>query len=236
MDEVTHYRRRTLHLVKFCIISDNAKVLQDAKFSSYNESPHPYLINLIINLLITTKSSAASLIKWLPGHSEHPYLTFVDSLAKTSSSSSDASQVNIVYSNYEAGTITDAWIWGKWLNEWKANPKGTYQNTFTPNKYFIIPNKSRKKDIILNRMRLLQTKLNSGLHRIGLHQDGLCESCGVEESCQHFILHCPRTAELRKAISRGITSALPCDYQELLSNLSATEIIVNYVIAQNISI
>src|SRR5437867_3532209 len=196
-----------LTLTKFCIITDNTKVLHDVKFSSLDESPHPHLISLIINLLKYTNSSATLLIKWLPGHTEHQHLLTVDSLAKIASSSPSSSHVNIQYSNYEARTIIDAWIWGKWLSEWKTNPKGTYQNTFNPSQSFLNPIKSRSKDVIFNRMRLLQRKLNSGLHKIGLHPSG--------QHCQHLIIYCAKTRPLRNIIRRIIPSATyPWDYKD----------------------
>src|SRR5437867_2241967 len=83
----------------------------------------------------------------------------------------------------KCGPIVDAWIWDKWLKKWRENPIGAYQHIFIPTKKFILSNRSRKKDITVNRLRLVQTKLNAGLYKLGLHQTDLCEMCNVEESC-----------------------------------------------------
>src|SRR3989442_11616836 len=88
--------------------------------------------------------------------------------------------------------------------EMEENPIGAYQHIFNPTKKFILPNRSRKNDITVNRLRLLQTKLNAGLYKLGLHQTGLCEMCNVEESSQHIILHCKKTESPRIDIRQSV--------------------------------
>src|SRR4051812_4149861 len=99
----------------------------------------------------------------------------------------------------------------------KDSPIGSYQNTFNPTKRYILLNRSRKNDITVNRLRLLQTKLNAGLFKLGLHQNGLCESCNVEGSCQHMLLKCKKTEILKNIISKSVQIVShPWEYQELL--------------------
>src|SRR3989442_2896093 len=121
--------------------------------------------------------------------------------------------------------------------EMEENPIGAYQHIFNPTNNFILPNRSRKNDITVNRLRLLQTKLNAGLYKLGLHQTGLCEMCNVEESCQHMILYCKKTENLRIDIRQSVpTVSKPWDYKDYLSNPKVVDIIINYIRTESIII
>jgi len=222
------------NLSKFCIFSDNSKILQDIKYSDLQTSPHPSLIQSITEHLKTYKNSKI-LIKWLPGHCNHPDTNTIDTLAKEAISADNYHNIN--FSKYEANHTVDVYIWNKWLEQWKSEPNGNYQNTFPPTKYSSASIKSRKKDVIRNRMRMLQTKLNSGLHKLGLHENGNCDICGVQESSKHFILECKRTEQLRKDMQKYQNiSNKPDTYQRLMANDKTINLIINFIINENIEI
>ncbi len=223
-----------LNLSKYCVISDNVNVMNDIKNSNLDKSPHPYLIRSILNLL-SNSSSNDILIKWMPGHSNHPYSDKIDHLAKLSASS--INPINIPLSKYEALLVIDTWINDKWMKNWELNPKGSYQNMYEPTMKFLTPHKSRYRDVIINRLRLLHSKLNSGLFKIGAHETGKCNDCGVEETCVHFILQCSKTTELRKEIQRIYNPDQSAwSYKEMMSNKEVLEKIVNFVKNESIII
>ena len=222
-------------LQDICLISDNAKVLHDIKFHNYIGSPHPYLIQSIIDLIDNSKSTSKILIKWMPGHCNHPFLQTVDHLAKQSSFVGNFN--NITFTVFEALSILDAHIWDRWCKQWETNPTGSYQKLFKPTARFLTPNVSRRSDVTISRIRMLQSKLNAGLHKLGLHPDGNCEACGVEETSEHFLIKCIKTDKLRKEIFRRCTGlSIPLNFQELTSNKEAIDIIINYIRSENISV
>ena len=52
---------------------------------------------------------------------------------------------------------------------------------------------SRVLDVALTRLRIGHTRLTAHLHRLHLAPDPYCPWCrNVEETIEHFILHCPR--------------------------------------------
>src|SRR5206468_9895512 len=69
------------NLTKCCIINDNAKVLHDIKYSSFDISPHPVINNNITDILTNSLNTPICLI-WLPGHTKHVDLVKIDNLAK----------------------------------------------------------------------------------------------------------------------------------------------------------
>src|SRR2546425_2414534 len=222
------------NLKSFCIISDNFKVLKDIKHEYVATSPHPSIILSILNQISIIPHNNF-LLKWMPSNCRHPSIVNSDRLAKSASSSSTIQQIS--FTKYEVSAITEAWVWKDWRKKWQLHPNGSYQNTFKPACYIPATNKNRRYDIIKNRFRLLQTKLNSGLYKVGLHDSGLCEECGVEETAFHFLFDCTKNVCLRNSIKRTVNIPLnPSKYQELVSNQKVIDILINYITANNISI
>ena len=228
-----HYSKEN-NLTNFCIVSDSSSVLRDIKFAEYDVSPHPYLLHQILEI-ITTYSYSKVQIKWMPGHSNQPSFRLIDSLAKTSSSLSYLQPIQ--YTSHEASLITDRWSWDRWKDDWGKNQTTKYQNIFSLQSYGWVNNTTRKRDTIINRLRLLQTYLNGDQHKIGLHKDGLCLTCGVTQDPVHFIMDCPDTTNLRTSIRKSFgKSAGEWSYKNIISDPLSTDIVINYVLKHNISI
>src|SRR6266516_6713738 len=123
------------------------------------------------------------------------------------------------------------------MKDWEMNPTGKYQNSFKPNMNVIKENASRKKDMIINRLRLLQIKLNSGLYKLEIHQTGECDVCRVEETCEHFLLKCTKTEVLRRIIkTHHKAKQSTWRYEDIMENEKVLDIIASYVIEQGITI
>ena len=95
---------------------------------------------------------------------------------------------------------------------------------------------SRKKDTIINRIRLQQTRLKAGKFKIGLHVDGLCSKCGMEEDAIHFLLHCKDTEELRENLKNFYGEGINWDFQYLISDQNAIQIIADFITMKNIEV
>jgi len=51
--------------------------------------------------------------------------------------------------------------------------------------------KSRRKEILITRLRLGKCWLNAYLHKIKKHPTGNCDTCNKPETVEHFLLYCP---------------------------------------------
>src|SRR5437867_13217124 len=98
-------------------------------------------------------------------------------------------------------------------------------------------NLPRHQEITINRLRLLQSKLKAGLHKLGLHETGLCDSCGTIENSYHFIMECNVTASLRSHL-KCYFAQINKDwiFQSILSDSYAMTCIFKYASAFKISI
>ncbi len=218
----------------FCIISDNLKVLYDISYQSYESSPHPSLINSISNA-INEISSGIVLIKWIPSISNNASSIFVDFLASSATLSPNI--VPLTFSSHELSPLVEEVVWDRWFTEWRNNPRGSYQETFKPVKKYSTPFKSRQRDIIATRIRCLQSKLNSGLFKVGLLDHAKCIICDVEESNKHFIMDCKKTECLRTLIKNSsLIHPSNWNFAAITSDRRVMDIIVNFVIKNDIDI
>ena len=94
----------------------------------------------------------------------------------------------------------------------------------------------KKKEFIRNRLRLLQTRLNAGMFKTGLHENCNCNTRDILQDCLHFILERPDSENLRSEIKSYYHSAKPWTYQDLISNEHVLNNVASYVINNNISI
>jgi len=95
---------------------------------------------------------------------------------------------------------------------------------------------NRKNEIIINRIRMLQTRLNAGLFKIGLHEDGCCDVCGKLQDCIHFLMECLNTEELRKELNNIPHIGTKWSFQELVSDPEAVQIIIKYINQKEVEI
>jgi len=220
-------------LYNFCVISDSLHVLQDIKNCNLASSPHPSTIANITKLLSLDTSHQNSLI-WLPGHANHPFLKSINFSAKSAAQEITPPGFNIT--NQEILLGVDAWAQGKWAQNWKLSPTCSYQKMANLRKSCFYFTKSRKKETIINRLRLMQTKLKGGLAKIGLEQEANCSTCGVLQNGPHLILECKETEQLRVLLRANKPSNIKWEFFELLSDTKLATIVADYVLEHNISI
>ncbi len=87
-------------------------------------------------------------------------------------------------------------IWSKvnkeWQVKWDNGEKGRfiYSLINKVNQNIKCIGKSRKEEVIFNRILLGNLNLKSTLKIIGKHPNGLCEYCNVEETIPHVFIEC----------------------------------------------
>ncbi len=94
-------------------------------------------------------------------------------------------------------------IWNKvskeWQVKWNNGEKGRFLFSLINkvNQNIKCIGKSRKEDVIFNRILLGHSNLNSTLKIIGKHPNGLCEYCNDEETIPHVFIECRKYEQER---------------------------------------
>jgi len=227
------------NLTSFCIVSDNSTVLKDIKLLNTSSSPHPYIITQICNILSKLIPSHNFLLTWLPGH-HHANQNSIktDKLAKLATTAEEIYEIK--FSTAEATLMIDECCRSVWYEIWRTKPTCKYQYQFEPfngNRAFY---SSRKKDVIVSRLRLLQTNLLADKYKVGLSDNDECPNCNnnSKQDVIHFLMSCAQTKDLREKLRRNhkdIRSSA-WNIESITSNKVLLDIVVDYIINHSIEI
>jgi len=167
------------------IFSDSLSVIQS--LDSIKTCCRPNLVTSVFELI--TKVNFKIIVIWVPSHIGIPGNEEADKLA-LAGASLPLIQNNINFELSDANILIQNYVQHCWQSEWSES-KSVYrtieENVSNKIKF---TNKSRKKEVILTRLRLGKCKLNSYLHQIKLHPSGLCATCNQPETIEHHLLNC----------------------------------------------
>ena len=132
--------------------------------------------------------------------------------------------------------MVDEWSYGQWYEKWKNKPTCSYQKLFAPFKGYRSSLRSSRKETIINRLRLNQTKLLGDKYKVGLSDDELCPDCKVLQNGMHLLMSCINTEELRNKIKNMYRKEKLWTYTELLSDKTMNNIIAEFIIEKSIQV
>ncbi len=100
-------------------------------------------------------------------------------------------EIKLALSKAEFKRVISVEVNKKWQKLWNSVSKGRplFQiQEYVGNERKIYGN--RKKDVIISRLRIGHTALNHSLYKIGKHESGKCDKCGLLETVMHIIFEC----------------------------------------------
>ena len=158
---------------------------------------------------------------WIPGHMEIKGNETADASAKSATIRNDVE----VYTNPEMTefkNLAEKHIKAKWQKLWDEDTTGREYHTMEPtvSKASKFRYNDREMEKTLTRLRLRKCYLNSYMHKIRRHRDGLCDTCGVPETVDHYLMHC--------RANRVMTNNLETRCKEKNVNFSTNQILKHY--------
>ncbi|MGL4646544.1 MAG: hypothetical protein ACRCVL_05455 [Cetobacterium sp.] len=127
----------------------------------------------------------------------------VDILAKNSTKQETVG-VHIPISRTEVKTIIKQHSLKIWQEYWNTADTGRHlyniQNQVATS---MRKGRSPREEMLISRLRLGHTGLNTTLYRIGRHPTGLCTECKVLETVKHVLLDCKKYEEGRAELSES---------------------------------
>lgn len=173
------------------ICSDSSSVLHCLKVCSSNARP-----DLIMEILLTLNNlynvGCEVSFLWVPAHFGIIGNEVADKIAKKHLNK-DSVSVHISPGRTELRSKLMEGVFQAWQHQWDGDSKGRLLYSIQPSvKSCSILSGDRSQQVALSRLRLGHCALNSYLHLIGKHLDGLCEGCGVPETVTHVLMECVR--------------------------------------------
>ncbi len=99
-------------------------------------------------------------------------------------------EIKLALSKAEFKRVISVEVNKKWQKLWNSESKG--RPLFQIQEYVGKEGKrygNRKKDVIISRLRIGHTALNS-LYKIGKHESGKCDKCEQLETVMHILFEC----------------------------------------------
>ena len=166
---------------------------------------------------------------WVPAHVGIEGNERADALAKDTT----GEEQHLALTKIDANCLTSQFCRKLWESDYQnIKPESLYK-TFWPDaiKTQERATVSRKYSRILFRITTGHCGLNYHLHRIGKHENGLCEQCRVDETVEHFILKCPRYDNHRQILLQAITRhGVELELTKIFQNPSTRTMLAEYVI------
>lgn len=173
------------------ICSDSVSVLKSLK--TFKSCHQDILFSILqIHSRIIQKGTSISFI-WVPAHIGIRGNEEMDKLAKQALQR-EMIDMQVPLSKSEIKVL----IWSKVIKEWQLKWSNGEKGRFL---YSLINKvshnircvgKSRKEEVIFNRILSGHSNLNSTIKIIGKHLNGLCEQCHVEETIPNVLLECSK--------------------------------------------
>ena len=187
---------------------------------------------------MVTENKVDLTICWVPGHRNLVDHNRADRMAKLGCTLPTVNK-NYIRPSVEEGTdILKSYLQNRLNLAIPTSKTGqVYHALFpldAPNPPVVHP---RKKATTISRLRLQSCFLNQYLFKIGLHPDGMCMVCRVQESVEHFLLKCAKHQKLTNLLieaagNQGLSPSLSL----FLSSEPFLTIIYQYVSSVSVRI
>ncbi|XP_055499259.1 uncharacterized protein LOC129701820 isoform X1 [Leucoraja erinacea] len=176
---------------KVLICSDSLSAIQSIGSGASHRRPDLVYEILLLLSQVTRRGSDVTLL-WVPAHIGVLGNEKVDKLAKEAVKKRNI-DVNLQLSKSEGKHIVWKKINQEWQQYWEQETKGRRLYSLQ-NRVGITARRggNRREQVVLTRLRIGHTHLNSTLKILGKHPTGLREECHQPETVEHALIACRR--------------------------------------------
>jgi len=218
------------HTTSTPILSDSLSCLNtiNSHNTSLNNPLHTDILHNISNLC---SRNIDVTFHWIPSHVGIKGNEVADNEAKTALYRPNI-DIDIARTLTDTNKDIDATIMDNWQTAWNISPTGSTYRLIQPivSKHIKYRNRTRRKEIAITRLRLGHCALNHYLHLKTRHPTGLCDTCHVEETIDHYLLHCTNMTEQTTQIQAECTNSnLPFNTISIFNSPTCTDIIYSHI-------
>jgi hypothetical protein len=220
------------HQTDIVILSDCLAVLES--LMQQRSQRRPMLLQRLLAVYEEDRDnhpSTPTILVWIPGHSGIDGNETADQLCRQSLGNPS---VDLELA-FEYGEMQDRYrihFTREWQAIWTSASTGTHFRSIEPvvGPRTTYADRLRKKEVCISRLRFGHCRLNAGLYKIGCHEDGMCDTCGVPETVEHYLLECPVQQALQARLETDCRS-MKVDFslQTVLSNPCCIDSVYRYV-------
>ena len=174
----------------YVIFSDSLSALQSLDTGSCASRPNT--VQKIKELLTEVTKRSEVVFVWIPSHVGIAGNERADHLAKSATEGVAECHIPVAQEISDAYNDIHKYIENIWQKTYDASKTGAQYRLLEPkiSRKIKYSAKQRDKEVTITRLRLGKCRLNFYLHKIGCHENGLCDACGEPETIEHLLLRC----------------------------------------------
>ena len=172
------------------------------------------------------------IFNWIPSHIDIKENDKVDLLAKNACKN-EVIQIQVPLNRSEINKEIQLKYQTMWETQYNTINKGQFFKSIEPNvkNIQIINMQNKHMEIIIYRLKTGHNRLNMHLHKLGLHNSGLCDFCEEPETVKHYLLDCLKYQHLQEnLIDFAMKNNIKLTIESLLKNRNIFPIIYDYVL------
>ena len=208
------------------IFSDSLSGLQSIK----SQKEENIIIEILIKCTHLYFKGISVNLEWIPGHCGITGNEIADKAAKHALQTPELDIENKLNKN-EYNSVLKQYCYQIWQIKWEEtnSPLRKLQRDVC-NTYNSSLN-NRGAESVIHCLRMGNIGLNDNLQKVNRHESGLCESCEVPETVEHFLCFCPKYIISRAMMMSETDLTNEENIPNLLNSSSASDqrALVNYV-------
>jgi ribonuclease HI len=213
-----HSIRPTRRAQAVTIAMDNQAAIR--ALAKPGRKPGQHLIvtfHRLLNRLLSKSPRLSVRLTWIPGHANIPGNEKADENAREAAVGESsppnklpsALRKALPHSLSAAKSHQNLLLHEEWHRLWKSSPRWTRLQQIDKSTPFrqthrCVNTLSRRNSSLIVQFRTQKVALNSFLHKIGQHDNGLCETCHTPEDVNHFFFFCSRFTHQRELLKSSL--------------------------------
>ncbi len=189
---------------RIVICSDSSSALKSIK--STKTDREDLLVEIYTSLYRLKVEGIIVYFCWVPAHIGMVGNETAHKLAKKALKK-NLVDVKVPLGRNEIKSVINRKIIRIWQQRWENSSKGRwYYNVKSVGKKEQFYGRHRKEEVMISRLRMGHTGLNSTLALMGKYGNGMCDECDASETVEHVLFECSKYDDQRNSLFSNISN------------------------------
>ena len=214
------------------IFTDSLSALEALQNPLEHINKNAIIKEIVVILFELVNNQIKVIFNWIPSHVDIKENDKVDSLAKDACKN-ELIQIQVPINRSEINKESQLKYQIIWERLYNSNNKGQFFKFIEPDvkNIQIINLQNKHMETIIYRLKTGHNRLNMHLHKLGLHNSGLCDFCEEPETVKHYLLDCLKYQHYQEnLIDFAVKNNIKLTIESILKNRDMFPLIYDYVL------
>ena len=214
------------------IFTDSLSALEALQNPLEHINKNAIIKEIVVILFELINNQIKVIFNWIPSHVDIKENDKVDSLAKDACKN-ELIQIQVPINRSEINKEIQLKYQIIWERQYNLNNKGQFFKLIEPDvkNIQIINLQNKHMETIIYRLKTGHNRLNMHLHKLGLHDSGLCDFCEEPETVKHYLLDCLKYQHYQEnLVDFANKNNVKLTIESILKNRDMFPLIYDYVL------